>query len=115
VWALTIAVDETDFGALESGLTRHLEPADKELSFELLRQVELTLPRVENLWEHLKARRGVTLAVSHGYLIRTLICKCVLQVPLDKLRRLQLSGCGVTIINCHGHTPRLLCLQRIGL
>ncbi len=107
-------LDEIDFGALENSLVRNLKQPNLELHGELLDRVRATLPRVEKLWEDLRERKGITLAVSHGYLIRAMICHCVLQSSVAKLQRLELSSCGITIINWQNGRPRLICLNGSG-
>jgi len=107
-------LDEIDFGPLENSLVHSLERPGLELSSELLDRVRLALPRVEDTWEHLRGKKGVTLAVSHGYLIRTMICNCVLQSSIERLRRLQLRSCGATIITWQHGTPRLVCFNGSG-
>ena len=107
-------LDEVDFGDLENRPVHSLEEPNLELCTELLDRVRRTLPRLEDLWADLRDRKGVTLAVSHGYLIRTLICHCVLQSPIERLRRFQLSSCGVTVIRWLNGAARLACFNGSG-
>jgi len=107
-------LDEVDFGDLENKPTHTLERPNLELCEELLDCVRRTLPRVEALWADLRDRSGVTLAVSHGYLIRTLLCTCVLHSPIERLRRFQLDSCGVVVINWLHGAARLACFNGSG-
>lgn len=107
-------LDEVDFGDLENRPVHTLERPNLELCDELLDCVRRTLPRVEDLWSDLREKKGVTLAVSHGYLIRTLICACVLQSPIERLRRFQLDSCGVTIVSWLHGAARLACFNGSG-
>lgn len=107
-------LDEIDFGDLENRPIRSLERPNLELCEELLDRVRGSLPRVEDLWPNLRDRKGITLAVSHGYLIRTLICCCVLQSPIERLRRFQLNSCGVVVISWLHGAARLACFNGSG-
>jgi len=107
-------LDEVDFGALEGALVSDLRQPSLELPGALLGRVRAALPRVEHVWEELRERKGVSLVVSHGYLIRAMVCHCVLQAPLEKLQRIELSSCGVTIVNWQNCQPRLMCLNGAG-
>lgn len=116
--AITVEVDdrldEVDFGDLENRPIHTLERPNLELCTELLDRVRGTLPRIEDLWASLRDRKGVTLAVSHGYLIRAMLCSCVLQSPIERLRRFQLSSCGVAVISWLNEAARLACFNGSG-
>lgn len=107
-------LDEVDFADLENRPIRTLERPNLELCEELLDRVRQSLPRVEDLWASLRDRKGITLAVSHGYLIRILLCACVLQSPIERLRRFQLSSCGVVVISWQNGAARLACFNGSG-
>ena len=107
-------LDEVDFGDLENRPIHTLERPNLELCTELLDRVRGTLPRIEDLWASLRDRKGVTLAVSHGYLIRAMLCRCVLQSPIERLRRFQLSSCGVAVISWLNEAARLACFNGSG-